>query len=129
MVASVGAKAIVGVSAGASAAALVTAESPELTYVNVCGRLHSEGDSIYKFANYKRRSPIFVETVHRAERVLDKITADHALVYRPLFDELVPKSATLIENVRCVTLPVVIHSVGIYTALRWRGNEIADLLT
>ncbi len=124
----VGAKAIVGVSAGASAGAILATENPGVAFVNDCGRLHQAGNNIYRFERYRTRAPIFIETVSRAEAVLRKLDPDKSLVFRARLDHLVPKNANFIDGVRTITVLAPTHSLGIYYALRWHGEQIAQLI-
>ncbi len=123
----IGALAVVGVSAGASAAALLAVENPYLAYVNVCGRLHQAGNNIYKFERYRHRAPLFVESVRRAEAVLDQLNPEKSLIFRARFDEMVPKAAAKIDGVKTITVPMPTHGFGIYYTLRWQGQRIARL--
>lgn len=122
----IGAAAVIGVSAGASAGAILAAKDSGISFTNVCGRLHQEGNNIYDFERYKTRAPIFVETVSRAEAVLDSIDPRRAQIYRAPLDHLVPKQAVRMPGVRSRTVPMPSHGAGIYFTLWRRGRQITD---
>ncbi len=124
----IGADAVIGVSAGASAAAWLAAENSNLSYVNVCGRLHQEGNNIYKFDKYRLRAPMFVSSVERAERLVHVLDPAKSFVYWAHLDELVPKKAAIVEGVSSRAAPLPSHRLGIYSVLRFRGYEISQVV-
>lgn len=124
----IGAKAIIGVSAGASAGAIVASEM-NLCYTNVCGRLREEGNNIYKFEKYRNRAPRFVESVRRAESILDQLDPEKSLIYWARFDEMVPKKAALVHGITAKVAPLPTHGLGIYSVLRTQGTQISQLIT
>jgi hypothetical protein len=103
----VGAKAVIGVSADASAGAIVVvSESQDLACVNVCGRLHEAGNNIYKFEKYRTRAPIFTESVSRAEVTLNLLDREKSLIFWARFDETVPEQAATVNGIPAEIAPL-----------------------
>lgn len=114
--------AVIGISAGASAALRLKAELHNIgSAITICGRASRGGFAITGFSKY----PAYWESV---DTLKDLSLGKNILVIRPFFDEMVAIDHMKVKSARLLQVPYFLHIPSVMLVLSRQASAIADFI-
>lgn len=125
---------LLGVSASGSLMINAYAQRKDKVHkvINNCGRVRPGGSLWLPFERVVAGTASFRESIFLAEQNINSFSpADRTkiLTARALFDEVVPADQTPIEGATNIVLPMIEHSLAIYSALTFLKKPLIEFLT
>lgn len=125
---------LIGISAGASASlnaqGVLKKKHIQVPIYCICGRFNFDHHWWYPLSYGVRRMPAFEESVEMAMRNIQSLhtqTPTDMSCSRAIFDEVVPKSASVLPAVEKRPIPIPSHHLAIYYRLLFPKTLIASL--
>lgn len=119
-----GSIAVIGISAGGSAALNVAGDLPDSVscVINICGRVREGQQGVWGFRSF----PLHWRSVAAVD--FDKFDTSKVLTLRPLYDESVPTENVSIEGARNQRVCIVGHVPAIFWCLYLKRRTIARFI-